>query len=121
SNSNTASVLLGNGNGTFRGQSTVATGTRPSVLAITDLNGDSKLDLVIANQGGNSVGVLQGIFTGFSGTSNAVTVSAGAAAKFTVVAAPTSVTAGSTVSVTATAFDAFNNLASNYVGPVHFS
>src|SRR5207249_3226062 len=51
-----------------------------------------------------------------TGTSNSITVSAAAAAKFVVSDVPTSITAGQTVSVTVTAQDAFNNLATTYVG-----
>ena len=55
----TVSVLLGNGNGTFQARTTYSTGTGPMRLAIRDLNGDGKLDLVVAN-GTNNVSVLLG-------------------------------------------------------------
>jgi len=42
-------VLLGNGDGTFKAQQTFATGTRPSRFAVSDINGDGKLDLVVPN------------------------------------------------------------------------
>jgi len=47
----TVSVLLGNGNGTFGAETEFATGFGPTFLAIGDLNGDSRLDLVTANSG----------------------------------------------------------------------
>ena len=47
--SNTVSVLLGNGNGTFQAQQTFATGTSPSSVAVGDVNGDGKPDIVVAN------------------------------------------------------------------------
>ena len=47
--SNTVSVLLGNGNGTFQAQQTFATGTIPYSVAVADVNGDGKPDLVVAN------------------------------------------------------------------------
>ncbi len=53
------SILLGNGDGTFQPQAVMASGTQPSALALGDLNGDGKLDLVIANQT-NSVTVYLG-------------------------------------------------------------
>ena len=53
------SVLLGNGNGTFQSQQTLATGTFPNSLALSDLTGDGKLDIVV-NAGSNTVGVLLG-------------------------------------------------------------
>ena len=43
------SVLLGNGNGTFQTPATFAVGSSPTSVAVADLNGDGKLDLVVAN------------------------------------------------------------------------
>src|SRR5207302_540562 len=54
------SVLLGNGNGTFQGQQTFATGASPYSVAIGDVNGDGKADLAVGNQGNNTVSVLLG-------------------------------------------------------------
>jgi len=69
--SGTVGVLLGNGNGTFQNAVTYASGgvnPAPGPLVIADVNGDGKLDLVVANscQGKRScfqpgpVGVLLG-------------------------------------------------------------
>ncbi len=55
----TVTVLLGNGNGTFQTPRSYLTGTNPQGLAIGDLNGDGKLDLVVAN-GTSSISVLLG-------------------------------------------------------------
>jgi hypothetical protein len=44
-----ASVLLNRGDGSFRAARDYRTGTRPEAIAIGDLNGDGKLDLVTAN------------------------------------------------------------------------
>ena len=60
SGSNTAGVLLGNGNGTYQLQQTYAVGTTPFSIAAADVNLDGKLDLITANNGGNSVSVLLG-------------------------------------------------------------
>src|SRR5258706_12689763 len=46
--SNTVSVLLGNGDGTFGGRRDFGTGNNPYSVAIGDLNGDGKLDLAVA-------------------------------------------------------------------------
>ena len=54
------SVLLGNGNGTFQTQQTFATGVGPVSVAVADVNGDGKLDLVVANRTSNTVSVLLG-------------------------------------------------------------
>jgi hypothetical protein len=54
----TVSVLLGNGDGTFRAPLTSATGSYPHSLAVGDLDGDGNLDLATANS--NDVSVLLG-------------------------------------------------------------
>ncbi len=62
----TVSVLLGKGNGTFRTPVTYSSGGQAAVsIAVADVNGDGKLDLLVANQSGESngdgsVGVLLG-------------------------------------------------------------
>ncbi len=58
--SNTASVLLGNGNGTFQPRTDYAVGTAPIGVAVGDLNGDGKADVVVANRGANSLSILLG-------------------------------------------------------------
>lgn len=62
----TVSVFLGKGNGTFRPPVTYSSGGQSAVsVAVADVNGDGKLDLLVANQSGEnngdgSVGVLLG-------------------------------------------------------------
>ena len=58
--SNTVSVLLGNGDGTFQPAQHFATGAAPRSVAVGDFNGDGRLDLATANSGGNDVSVLLG-------------------------------------------------------------
>ncbi len=53
-------VLMGNGDGSFRPHVDYATGTQPSAVAVGDFNGDSKLDLAVANTQDNTVSVLLG-------------------------------------------------------------
>ena len=48
-NSNKASVLLGNGNGTFQAKQSFATGSQPRSVAVADFNGDGVKDLVTAD------------------------------------------------------------------------
>ena len=54
------SVLLGNGDGTFRPQARFAAGSSPNSVAIGDVNGDGRPDLVTANNGSDDVSVLLG-------------------------------------------------------------
>jgi hypothetical protein len=58
--SNTVSVALGAGNGTFPHTFTYATGTNPRAVVVGDFNGDGKLDLAVANAASNTVSVLLG-------------------------------------------------------------
>ncbi len=61
--SNTVSVLINNGDGTFRPQLEFATGPSPVGLAAVDWNKDGKMDLIVANSGGDaahSVSILIG-------------------------------------------------------------
>lgn len=58
----TVGVLLGNGNGTFQAATNYNTGgnSAPYSIAVADVNGDGKPDLLTANNGNNTVGVLLG-------------------------------------------------------------
>ncbi|MCY3021279.1 MAG: VCBS repeat-containing protein, partial [Planctomycetota bacterium] len=51
SNGNSVSVLAGNGGGTFKTKQDFATGVGPVSLAVADMNGDGRLDIVTANDG----------------------------------------------------------------------
>ncbi len=46
------------GNGTFTAQTTYLSGTAPQNVAVFDVNSDSKPDIIVANNGDNTVGVL---------------------------------------------------------------
>ena len=54
------SVLLGNGDGTFKPFVNYAAGSTPYWVAVGDFNGDGKLDLAVANEGSNDLSVLLG-------------------------------------------------------------
>ena len=56
----TVSILLGNGDGSFRPHFEYATGNHPSSVAAGDFNGDGKLDLAITSTQGGGVFVLLG-------------------------------------------------------------
>jgi hypothetical protein len=51
---------LGNGNGTFQGQQTFATGSNPRAVTLGDVNGDGNLDIITANFSDNNASVLLG-------------------------------------------------------------
>ena len=56
-NGGSVGVLLGNGDGTFQSAATYATGgAYPYSVAVADVNGDCKPDLVVANQCANNSG-----------------------------------------------------------------
>src|SRR5881397_2313693 len=56
----TVSVLLGNGDGTFRPPQTFGVGRGPLWVAAGDFNGDGRLDLAVPNFGDTTVSVLLG-------------------------------------------------------------
>ncbi|CAF1454319.1 unnamed protein product [Adineta steineri] len=57
---NNLGVLYNVGNGTFLPQTTCSTGTssQPRSVSVTDINNDSKPDIIVANYGANNIGVL---------------------------------------------------------------
>jgi hypothetical protein len=59
-NPGSVGVWLGNGDGTFQAPVTYTVGNGPDALAVGDVNGDGKLDLVAGNDTGTSVSVLLG-------------------------------------------------------------
>ncbi|CAF4324220.1 unnamed protein product, partial [Adineta steineri] len=62
SGTNNVGILFGNENGTFISQNIFSTGygSHPYSIATHDFNGDNFLDIVVANHGTHSVGVLLG-------------------------------------------------------------
>jgi tRNA A-37 threonylcarbamoyl transferase component Bud32 len=57
---NFVSVLLGNGDGTFRAGVLYAVGSGPGVVVAADFNGDGNLDIAVENVGTHDVSVLLG-------------------------------------------------------------
>jgi VCBS repeat protein len=57
---NTVSILLGNGDGTFKAPIDYITGSFPASLVTGDLNGDGKLDLAVLDGMGRNVSILLG-------------------------------------------------------------
>jgi hypothetical protein len=58
--STTVSILLGNGDGTFRQSINVSVGSTAAFIAVGDFNGDHKLDLAVAEGAANTVSILLG-------------------------------------------------------------
>jgi len=58
--SGSVGILLGNGNGSFGSEATFAARMFPSSVAVADLNGDGKLDVVATNTESNNISVLLG-------------------------------------------------------------
>jgi hypothetical protein len=72
--SNTVSVLLGMGTGSFEAPTTFGAGINPQSVAIGELNGDGNPDLVTVNPYSNDVSVLLGTGTGSFGAPTAAGV-----------------------------------------------
>ncbi len=64
----TASVLLGDGDGSFGSKTDFATGAAPRSVTLGDVNGDGKLDLVTANLFADTASVLLGNGAGSFGS-----------------------------------------------------
>ncbi|RZK49593.1 MAG: hypothetical protein EOO59_16340, partial [Hymenobacter sp.] len=66
SGTDTAGVLLGTGTGSFGAATPYALGanSRPFAVAVADVNGDGQLDVLTANSGTGTAGVLLGTGTG---------------------------------------------------------
>lgn len=58
--SNTLSILIGNGDGTFKDQVQLNVCKEPRALAMTDVNHDGHADIILACSGGDEVAVLLG-------------------------------------------------------------
>jgi streptogramin lyase len=66
SGTNNAGVFLGYGNGSFQEQMTYSTGenSHPYAIAISDLDNDHRLDIIVGNSKSTSVGILYGYGNG---------------------------------------------------------
>ena len=75
--SNSVSVLLGNGDGTFQAVRTLRGGAAPTGLVAGDFRGDGRLDIATANAGSNDVSVLLGNGDGTFAAATSLTAGAG--------------------------------------------
>lgn len=60
STSNTLSILLGNGDGTFQAKTDYATGTAPLALVVADFDGDGMQDIAVSDSNSNKVSIFLG-------------------------------------------------------------
>ena len=74
--SNSVTVLLGNGDGTFTESALLGTGPYPYSIVVADFNGDGNPDLALANVGGDTLTILLGHGDG-TFTVSTVTLSGG--------------------------------------------
>ena len=58
--SDSVSIFLGNGNGTFQATVSYSAGAYPNSVTAGDFNGDGNLDLVVTNTTGSSISILLG-------------------------------------------------------------
>jgi len=79
----TVSVLLGNGDGTFGAATYFSVGLGPFTVAVGDFNGDGNSDLATANRTSNNVSILPGNGNGTFGA--ATTLSVGSSPNFVLV------------------------------------
>ncbi len=70
-----ATVFLANQNGTYRPASTIPLGSGPVAVALADLNGDKKLDLIALNRNDKTMAVMLGNGDGTFGQPQLYTVS----------------------------------------------
>lgn len=70
---NTVSIFVGNGDGTFAAASSLATASYPRKLAVADLDGDGKQDLLVLCNG-NTLDVFMGNGDGTFGSGSATTI-----------------------------------------------
>ncbi len=77
SSGNTASILLGNGDGTFAAQKTLATGNGPAGVTTADFNSDGHPDLAVSNKTDGTVSIFLGNGDGTFLTPTILTTGAG--------------------------------------------
>jgi Galactose oxidase, central domain len=107
-----------NYSGTAHFTSTDGQATLPANAMLT--NGTGTFSATLKTAGSQTITVTDTVTVSITGTSNSINVSAGAASQFSVAAQATA-TAGTALNFTVNALDAWNNLATNYSGTVHFT
>jgi hypothetical protein len=75
---------------------------------------------ILKTAGTQSITAIDTSTTSITGTDAGITVNPAAASRF-VITAPSSVSAGSALSLTITVLDAYGNVATGYTGTIHFT
>ncbi len=104
--------------GTVHFTSTDGAAVLPANTTLT--NGSGLFQVTLKTLGSQTVTATDTVTASITGTSQAITVGSGLATHFQV-SMPGSATVGTATSVTVTALDQFNNVASGYTGTVHFT
>ena len=104
--------------GTVHFTSTDSHAVLPANMTLT--NGVGTFSETFDTIGSQTITATDTVSPGITGTSNAETVTAGAATHFSI-SLPASATAGTAAIGTVTALDAFGNVATGYTGTVHFT
>jgi hypothetical protein len=110
---NSVSVLLGNGNGTFRANQNFLPWGALHGVAAADFNGDGRPDLAVADAANGGAFVLL--------NDGAWPAPAAQASNFAVSGYPSPATAGAAHPLTVTALDNLGNPLTSYIGTIHFS
>src|SRR5207244_5649962 len=84
-------------------------------------NGVHSFSVTLKTAGAQSITAADKTTATITGTESGITVAAAAASRLAVSGFPTSATAGVAGSITATAQDAYGNVAKSYTGTVHFT
>jgi len=71
---NSLSVLLGNGDGTFKDQVQIEAAREPRALALNDYNGDGRVDIAVACSGSDQIAIFLGLANGAFGAGQRYTI-----------------------------------------------
>src|SRR6201984_2586486 len=104
--------------GTVHFASTDGQAALPANSTLT--NGTGTFSATLKTGGSQTITATDTVTASITGTSNMISLSAGAASHFSVTAPSTAIT-GTAFSLPVTALDAFNNTATGYTGTVHFT
>src|SRR5207302_659634 len=94
-------------------------GSVPADATLT--NSVGTFSATLRSIGNHTITATDTVTASITGTTRQIAVTSPTSATHFAVSAPATATAGTPFSITVTAFDAFNNLATGYAGTVHFT